>query len=219
MNWTKYKPTMLKMALILFFMWRLDVIFSLDIYDAMSDFQFVLLQIVAEVMIALLSIWILWKYGNREIFRFHFKGSYIGYLIWFLFLHLVWSVICYNIFPMPVNQSGWNQDLASASPALLMLYQVSIILIIPIAEELIFRGVAMDVLAPLKKYHLDLILSSALFSLLHLPLENLVLADFITYFVFGLIMGTYFKKTGSIYYAIAYHIFWNSIPFLIRFLT
>lgn len=87
----------------------------------------------------------------------------------------------------------------------------SIILLVPIFEELFFRKIIFESL--IKKYSnlwLAIIISSVLFALTHLSITS-----FLPKLLFGFIAAYIFYKTNNIWHPIIFHIFSNLIWFAI----
>lgn len=79
----------------------------------------------------------------------------------------------------------------------------------PILEELLYRGVLMTSFFEKSKYFLDCLLSAILFSFAHLLSYGFRLDLFEKYVVVGLILALLFRKTRSIYPSILVHMTWN----------
>jgi len=92
-------------------------------------------------------------------------------------------------------------------------------LIAPIVEELVFRGLLMTALSKFKKYYIDVVVSSTLFSLIHVLQHGWITTDFILYFVMGLIFCMMFRCTHSIYWTIALHASWNTFLLIVSLLV
>ena len=92
-------------------------------------------------------------------------------------------------------------------------------LIAPIVEELVFRGLLMTSLSRFKKYYLDVVVSSTLFSLIHVLQYGWVLTDFIVYAGAGLLFGMLFRYTRSVYWPMALHILWNTFLIVVSLLV
>ena len=92
-------------------------------------------------------------------------------------------------------------------------------LIAPIVEELVFRGLLMTAPSKLKKYYIDVIVSSTLFSLTHVLQYGWVLTDFIIYAGAGLLLCIFFRYTRSVYWSIALYILWNSFLIIVSLLV
>ena len=92
-------------------------------------------------------------------------------------------------------------------------------LIAPIVEELVFRGLLMTALSKFKKHYIDVVVSSTLFSLIHVLQYGWVLTDFIVYAGAGLLFGMLFRYTRSVYWPPALHILWNTFLIVVSLLV
>lgn len=87
-------------AFILFFiMVVIDAILRFDFFYTLPEVPYRLTIMGLELFVAILSIWTIWKYGNKEIFRFQFKPPYIAYFFLFFILILVWDMLVVLYFP------------------------------------------------------------------------------------------------------------------------
>jgi hypothetical protein len=157
-----------------------------------------------------------WKdYG-----RFQFRWSYLGIFFLSFILMFLWVNITTRIFPSTQNSSAIKEAVANLTG---ISYFVTRILygslIAPIVEELVFRGLLMTALSKFKKYYIDAIISSALFSLIHVLQYGWVLTDFIVYAGAGLLLCILFRYTRSIYWSMALHILWNTFLIIVSLLV
>ena len=88
------------------------------------------------------------------------------------------------------------------------------VVIAPVAEEILFRGIAFPVLARHAGPAFALVASAAVFSALHM---NLAAAA--PLFVFGLVLGLAYLYTGSLTVSIALHSVFNSVSIVISHLV
>jgi membrane protease YdiL (CAAX protease family) len=97
----------------------------------------------------------------------------------------------------------------TGSPAMKILLVVSAVLIAPIFEELMFRGLVQSTLtAYLQKPLLSIVITSLIFSTLH-PSTH-----FAGIFVLSCGMGLAYEKSGSLIRSIWIHILFNSISII-----
>lgn len=99
-------------------------------------------------------------------------------------------------------------DLAS-----IILSGVIVILIAPLVEEIFFRGFLLRALANRAGNALGSIITALIFALLHFPWQSII-----PVFILGLIINSLVIRTKSIWPAIGFHIFNNSIAFTILLL-
>lgn len=102
-----------------------------------------------------------------------------------------------------------QQTLADAAPesaapvAFTVLNGVSIVLVAPIAEEFIFRGILLQRWAVKWNLQVALVASSVLFGMLHLNVVGLSM--------FGFVMGLLYIRTRSLFVPIVYHALNNAL--------
>lgn len=89
------------------------------------------------------------------------------------------------------------------NPGRLMLDIVVIVVVAPVAEEILFRGFLLHRWAARWGMRTGVILSSALFAILHVEL--------IGHFFFGVVMAALYVRTGSLWMAILAHALNNGI--------
>jgi membrane protease YdiL (CAAX protease family) len=121
-----------------------------------------------------------------------------GLLLFVIVLLLELSIGLFQVLTgiqLPTNVD----QLLSGLPLYLLVFSI---VIAPINEELLFRGL----LVP----RVGILVSAVLFALPHLLVYSSV-SELIGAFAFGLIAGYAFKKTGSIYPSIIAHILVNTL--------
>ena len=193
----------------------------LEFVDQLSDFGFYGLQILLIALEGIAATVVLVKsQGWKECGRFQFRWAYLGVFFLFFILMFVWVNITTLIFPS--TQNG-NEIMKEATNLTGISYFVMRILygslIAPIVEELVFRGLLMTALSKFKKYYIDVVVSSTLFSLIHVLQYGWVLTDFIVYAGAGLLFGMLFRYTRSVYWPMALHIVWNTFLIVVSLLV
>ena len=184
----------------------------LEFVNQLSDFGFYGFQILLIVLEGIAATVVLVKSQCwKECGRFQFRWAYLGVFFLFFILMFVWVNITTLIFPS--TQNG-NEIMKEATNLTGISYFIMRILygslIAPIVEELVFRGLLMTALSKFKKYYVDVVVSSTLFSLIHVLQYGWVLTDFIVYAGAGLLFGMLFRYTRSVYWPMALHILWNT---------
>lgn len=186
-------------------------------FDSLSDSTYYFIYDCIQILGGILGVVVLWYYGYREMFRFHFKWSY---LIWFPIIFVL-NYLWYQFAVPYITSIHGDDSLISLGSSFSFLsiqvgsrYFFNAVFRSPIVEEILHRGLSFSLLSKYQKYHLDLLLSSAIFSMAHFWYDGWSNIDFLNYFVPGLLMGFYFKKTNCIYYIMGYHMFWNAFPYL-----
>ena len=149
-------------------------------------------------------------------FKDNLKWNSIGIVSGVLYPFVQYPLISiYNIISKGNHKIGYKFDGYLNFLTFNAVNFISTIMLIPIAEELFFRGLIQGKLQEKLNPILSIIISSLLFGLMHLKLENLMLNEpmnfqltYITFFG-GLILGTLFYKSKSLIPAILAHMFWN----------
>ncbi len=198
-----------------------NLVVRLEFMDQLSDFGFYGIQILLIIIEGIAATVVLVKSQHwKEYGRFQFRWSYLGIFFLFFLLMFLWVNITTHIFPSTQNGSAIVKEAANLTG---ISYFVTRILygslIAPIVEELVFRGLLMTALSKLKKYYIDVIASSTLFSLIHVLQYGWVLTDFIIYAGAGLLLCIFFRYTRSVYWSIALHILWNSFLIIVNLLV
>ena len=198
-----------------------SLVVRLEFVDQLSDFGFYGIQILLIVIEGIASTVLLVKSQRwKDYGRFQFRWSYLGIFFLSFILMFLWVNIMTRIFPSTQNGSAIVKEAANLTG---ISYFVTRILygslIAPIVEELVFRGLLMTALSKLKKYYIDVIVSSTLFSLIHVLQYGWVLTDFIIYAGAGLLLCMFFRYTRSVYWSIALHILWNSFLIIVSLLV
>ena len=198
-----------------------SLVVRLEFVDQLSDFGFYGIQILLIVIEGIASTVLLVKSQRwKDYGRFQFRWSYLGIFFLSFILMFLWVNITTRIFPSTQNSSAIKEAVANLTG---ISYFVTRILygslIAPIVEELVFRGLLMTTLSKFKKYYIDAIISSALFSLIHVLQYGWVLTDFIVYAGAGLLLCILFRYTRSIYWSMALHILWNTFLIIVSLLV
>lgn len=117
---------------------------------------------------------------------------------------------------LPVEQFMLDVKSAGNSVDMGILIFVSICLVIPIVEELIFRGWFFSQIAETKLGNIGaLILSTIIFALIHSQYEQI--STFIMLLLLSLLLGYVRYKSNNISYSIAIHIIFNSLAIITLF--
>jgi len=193
----------------------------LEFVNQLSDFGFYSLQILLIVLEGIAATVVLVKsQGWKECGRFQFRWTYLGVFFLFFILMFVWVNITTLIFPSTQNGSEMMKEAANLTGISYFIMRILYgSLIAPIVEELVFRGLLMTVLSKFKKYYVDVVVSSTLFSLIHVLQYGWVLTDFIVYAGAGLLFCMLFRYTRSVYWPMALHILWNTFLIVVSLLV
>ena len=193
----------------------------LEFVNQLSDSGFYGLQILLIVLEGITATVVLVKsQGWKECGRYQFRWAYLGVFFLFFILMFVWVNITTLIFPSTQNGSEMMKEAANLTGISYFIMRILYgSLIAPIVEELVFRGLLMTALSKFKKYYVDVVVSSTLFSLIHVLQYGWVLTDFIVYAGAGLLFGMLFRYTRSVYWPMALHILWNTFLIVVSLLV
>ena len=178
-----------------------NVIPDLDFTVALSDEIYYVFQVLLVLILGTVSTIIFVKSEHwKEYGRYQFRWSYLGVFFLFFILMFVWVNITTLIFPSTQNGSEMMKEAANLTGISYFIMRILYgSLIAPIVEELVFRGLLMTALSKFKKYYIDVVVSSTLFSLIHVLQYGWVLTDFIVYAGAGLLLSMLFRYTHSVY--------------------
>ena len=171
-------------------------------------------------------IWILVKTGHGYLFHIPRK-KWLWYSILTVLvvvLQISFNVISFNVQTAKHVQStteGWAVLIGYSGTnfAELGIY-ITLFFLVPLMEELIYRGLLQHAFFKHSRFGLDLLLPSILFALPHfLNLPSLL--DIFVFTTFGIIFAGLTRYTKSIYPSYAVHVINNivaTLPFLLTFL-
>lgn len=198
-----------------------NLVVRLEFMDQLSDFGFYGIQILLIVIEGIAATVLLVKSQRwKEYGRFQFRWSYLGIFFLSFILMFLWVNITTRIFPSTQNGSVIVKEAANLTGISYFITRIFYgSIIAPIVEELVFRGLLMTALAKFKTYYVDVIVSSTLFSLIHVLQYGWVLTDFIIYVGAGLLLCMFFRYTRSVYWSMALHILWNSFLIIVSLLV
>ena len=125
-----------------------------------------------------------------------------------IFLLTVLVNIGYHAF-FSVASGASAQHLEETSKGLSFSFIVSVTILGPIQEELMFRGLLQGTF--FDNSWLGLVLTSSLFSFMHVPYD---VPSFFYYLLGGLLLGFAYKKSQNLWVSTLVHMFYNSLPLL-----
>ena len=163
----------------------------------------------------LLLLWILMRFVDKEPFiklGFSLKGK-INDIILGMTLGLLLMAVGYTILILlgEIKFIGFNYDLKNIILLFLLFIAVSI------AEETYVRGYVLKNL--LKSFNpiISLIISSAIFSLLHFFNPNVNYIALTELFIAGILLGVSYVYTKNLWFPIALHLSWNFFQVMFGF--
>jgi membrane protease YdiL (CAAX protease family) len=104
----------------------------------------------------------------------------------------------------------------SNNSIVVILMVLTICVVVPIMEELVFRGWLYSKIAQTKLGDIGaLTISSIIFTLIHTQYDNII--TFLVIFLLGLLLGFARYKSANISYSIAMHMIFNSLAMVALF--
>jgi membrane protease YdiL (CAAX protease family) len=173
------------------------------------------IQGVLQLLLVLLYLYVLRKYTFKQLIRkTHHKWYLFAFVIGcsFVFMQtpLKWL---YNFLFNTTYHITYDLDGLSN---LLNINHITIILLIPIGEELFFRDYIQKNVQLKTSPIVAILTASILFAFIHAPYSNLFSSNYIDdwhlfYLTFfgGLLSGILYYRSKSIGPSIIFHIFWN----------
>ena len=181
---------------------------------------------ILSLLFSGVMIWILVKTGHGYLFHIPRK-KWLWYSILTVLvavIHISFNVISFSIQTAKHVQStaeGWAVLIGYSGTnfAELGIY-ITLFFLVPLMEELIYRGLLQHAFFKHSRFGLDLLLPSILFALPHfLSLPSLL--DIFVFTTFGIIFASLTRYTKSIYPSYVVHVINNivaTLPFLLTFL-
>jgi Predicted metal-dependent membrane protease len=130
----------------------------------------------------------------------------VGFIVAFILAGIVGYPIQQNFGVDPTQEA---LSVSAAVPNLLPIVFLSGVIIAPIAEEVVFRGYLYKAFRDRFKPSYAIVLSAALFSVIHLELLAAV-----PLFVIGVVLAYVYEKTGNLMAPITLHVLNNAVAFL-----
>lgn len=181
-------------------------------YDLLMDLNFnaVLSVIFSLSVIVTFGLWYYWKYeGNflpKPSRTFH-PLIFAGIV---LFVPAAQNISTLIMSALSIIHPAWletyeelmeNSGLGDSIPLFMMIYAV---IMAPIGEELIFRGVTLRAARKAMPFWLANLFQALLFGIFHM---NVIQGAYA--FALGILLGYICEKSGSIYYSIFLHFLFN----------
>ncbi|MCY2686562.1 CPBP family intramembrane glutamic endopeptidase [Salinimicrobium sp. TH3] len=154
-----------------------------------------------------LVLWIFMKYVDREKFidlGFQLKNRSVDFIVGTA-VGLITMVFGY-ILLIGIDEINYSEFNFNPED---LLISVLLFLIVALVEEALFRGYVLKNLMLSCNKYFALIISSALFSLMHGFNPNMSLFSFFGLFCAGIILGITYVYTKNLWYPIGLHFGWN----------
>ena len=165
---------------------------------------------------ALIFALIIYLYRRKDIHFFSFKKLPLREALWIVAasvglvgISTVLEVVIDRIWPSFNTANQMSLEAIFSQSSVITMF-ISIVILAPIVEEVMFRGVFMKVL--FKKYPaLGFVICATLFTLVHSPTDFL---SFLVYFVMALGLGFIYWRTERIEASIFAHMLNNLLGFI-----
>jgi membrane protease YdiL (CAAX protease family) len=149
----------------------------------------------------------IWQQNNRTVKRSLSTGKSIGYVIWGYVAIYAGQIVLgtLNIMLYHQTQTANNNEVSKImanNMMVMVVFGLSTVLLTPIAEELIFRGVLTNLFFKPNQFWPKLILSGFVFSIGHM---STTVISFLIYFYMGMVLAFLYQKTGQLKLSIALH--------------
>ena len=115
-------------------------------------------------------------------------------------------VINQHFSPVPEDYADAIRDLKPHGPLEFVVTLVGLCILVPLAEETIFRGLIQRIFARNMGPWVGVVLAGALFGAIHLNVHLLISIT-----VFGWFLGFLFQATGNLLYSIVAHMIFNGV--------
>jgi len=186
-----------------------------DDVDYIQNSEQILIVQFFQLMGSLLVFWIFMKYIDKEPFiklGFHtqnrLKEFIAGILIGLVTMSMGYFILIYleEIFFIKMNFEFKE-----------LLFSILIFTIISLAEEILIRGYVLKNLMNSFNKYIALVISSILFSLMHLPNPHINFFSLFDLFLAGIVLGLSYIYTKNLWFPIAMHLSWNLFQALFGF--
>ena len=186
---------------------------------------FISISVFVQGILSLLIIFLYSRFNNKKLTLndFGLKKIRISKFLmsifkaYLLYLGVTFIVVILKLyFSIDIPGYGVQEDiigLFGVTNLDLFIAAITIVIVAPICEELLFRGFFLRSLSNKYGIYIGSFLSAFIFSLLHYPWQS-----FIPIFILGLILNSIVIKHKTILPAIGFHMFNNGLAFIIHLL-
>lgn len=195
---------------------------AMQIANRSSKITWLTICLVAIFILLFIAIIIwarqLYRKYNQVPIRKNIRWSTIlgGYVIIMVAEYILGTL---NILIYHQTETANNQSLMQilgGNPLVTVVFSISVFTLTPIAEELIFRGVLMNMFFKPSTFWPKVILSGVVFSLDHLS-TNVI--SFLIYCMLGMVLAYVYRRTGDIRNSMLLHGLNNLIAIALMFGT
>ncbi|MFS8162240.1 type II CAAX endopeptidase family protein [Lacticaseibacillus rhamnosus] len=181
--------------------------------DVVSSFLLALAYVASSVALLYIIYKLFCKYAKQRIIQqvklkdvFYVIGGYLTILI----SNEILTTLNYTIYQrvQTSNNQVIESSLLSHNQLMVILLVIDLIVLTPITEELIFRGILMHLFFKPNQLFFKVLLSALIFASGH---DGDTIFEFLIYTVMGAVFAVVYLKTGKIQNAIALHFVTNIV--------
>lgn len=197
------------------FLLAVDTLVQLAVLPDMRATQLIWLMMPLVVVLTLtvvtrLAHWfqltLNWRITKRQLGLI--TGSAVGLVIMLSVVGVFLTVLVGHA-TVSQNQASINQTLATGTLTRIAMFFLAVV-IAPLIEETMFRGIVMNTWFKDNKYYADVLLSAVLFGVFHTT-TDLSFATVTPYMVMGVVFALIYRKTGNLAVNIYTHMLYNAI--------
>lgn len=175
---------------------------------------------IATALLSALSIWFTYHIYKSVMARSQRASrgsvSWAG-IIWAVAIGFTAICLSSRFFEMIIKTTRNQQEIQNMiNPNTILTVGIMVVIISPIVEELLIRGLLINLLFKDDLFWVPIIVSSLIFAGLHAVAS---LAQFGVYFVMGLILGWAYLKTNTLLTSIGLHMLNNGMAYLSLFVS
>lgn len=205
----------LKAVIGMLFLLAVDTLVQLAVLPDMRATQLIWLMMPLVVVLTLtvmtrLAHWfqltLNWRITKRQLGLI--TGSAVGLVIMLSVVGVFLTVLVGHA-TVSQNQASINQTLATGTLTRIAMFFLAVV-IAPLIEETMFRGIVMNTWFKDNKYYADVLLSAVLFGVFHTT-TDLSFATVTPYMVMGVVFALIYRKTGNLAVNIYTHMLYNAI--------
>lgn len=196
------------------FLLIIDTIVQLAVLPDMRANQSIWLIMPAGVLLTLtvvtrvarrLDITLNWRITKRQLGLI--IGSAIGLIVMLSVIGTVLTALMGHL-TISQNQASINQTLRTGLLARIGMVFLAVV-IAPLIEETIFRGIIMNTWLHHNRYYGDVLLSAILFGIFHTT-ADLSIVTVLPYVIMGAVFALIYRKTGNLAVNIYTHMLYNA---------
>lgn len=205
----------LKAIIGLLFLFAVDMLVQLAVLPDMRASQMIWLAMPVTVLLTLtvvtrlthgLQLTLNWRITKRQLGLM--IGSAVGLVIMLSMIGAILTILVGHP-TVSQNQASINQTLTTGTLTQIAMFFLAVV-IAPLIEETMFRGIVMNTWFKGNKYYADVLWSAVLFGVFHTT-ADLSLATVTPYVVMGAVFALIYRKTGNLAVNIYTHMLYNAI--------